>query len=207
MIESLVNFLTGIVSSASYVGVVFLMTLESCNLPLPSELIMTYSGFLVSEGKQNFWIATLSGATGCTVGSLLSYWLGAASENSWIKVWLAGWGRIFITPEELERAERWMSKYGSAITFVSRLLPIIRGYISFPAGVARINLVKFTIYTFIGSFIWCALLVYIGAKLGQHWSSVSGYFRQFDLLIVVTFIVGVVWIVYRHLKHFKKSTP
>ena len=203
MLESLAAPITHLISSLSYLGILILMTIESCNLPLPSELIMPYAGFLVSEGKQDFWLATLAGAVGCTIGSLISYWLGAISEKSWIKAWLHGWGRIFITPRELEIAEGWMRRYGSIVTYLSRLLPIVRGYVSFPAGVAHINLAKFTIYTFAGSFIWCAFLVYTGLKLGQHWNSISGYFHQFDLVIVVTVIIGVAWLVYRHVKHVR----
>jgi membrane protein DedA with SNARE-associated domain len=206
MLESLAITTTHLIDKASYLGIVILMTIESCNLPLPSELIMPFAGFLVSEGKMNFWIASLSGAIGCTIGSLISYWLGALSERSWIKSWLQGWGRMIITPKELQSAERWMRRYGSAITFFSRLFPIIRGYISFPAGIARIPLSKFITFTFLGSFIWCIMLTYVGVTLGRHWDQLSAYFHQFDLFIIAAFIIGIVWVVWQRAKHLKKVT-
>lgn len=204
MLESLTGSITNLISSASYFGLFVLMTIESCNLPLPSELIMPFAGFLVSQGKMNFWWAVTTGALGCTAGSLISYWLGAISERSWIKSWLHGWGRVIITPHELQIAERWMRRYGSSITFTSRLLPIVRGYISFPAGVAHLPLGKFTIFTFLGSFIWCALLTYIGLKLGQHWNQISTYLHQFDAVIIVAITFSLILFIVYRLKALKK---
>lgn len=205
MLDSLASPITHLISSASYFGLLILMTIESCNLPLPSELIMPFAGFLVSQGKMDFWLATLTGAVGCTIGSLVSYWLGSISESSWIKAWLNGWGRAIITPKELELAERWMRRYGSSITFTSRLLPIVRGYISFPAGMARLSLSKFTVFTFLGSFIWCAILTYIGYKLGQNWNKIGNYIHQFDALVIVAIIVLIAWLVWHRAKHLRKT--
>lgn len=193
LLESIVGAVTGIIAQASYLGVFFLMSLESANIPIPSEVILPFAGFLVSQGKLDFWMVSLAGALGCTFGSLVSYYLGRVSQRTWIEAWVSGWGRFFISPEELSSGERWLSRYGDKVVFVSRLMPVVRTFISFPAGVAQVSLPKFTVLTFLGSLIWSIFLTYIGLTLGENWRTLEPIFRQFDLVVIIAVIIALAW--------------
>ena len=179
------------------------MGLESANIPIPSEIVMPFSGFLVSQGRMDFNYAVLTGALGCTFGSLLSFWLGRVSDDTWIKRWLTGWGKFVMSHEELERGKEWLERYGSGVVFFSRVLPIIRTFISFPAGIARVKLPQFIIYTFLGSLIWSYLLTWVGFQLGENWPSIQPIFQKFDLIIVLVIAVGLAWVVYHCAKRFR----
>lgn len=179
------------------------MALESANLPIPSEIVMPFSGYLVSQGQMNFILVVLAGAIGCTVGSLFSYWLGYISEGTWIRVWINGWGKILISPKELELSEKWLRRHGDVVTFFSRLLPVVRTFISFPSGMAQINLARFTIYSFLGSLLWSLFLTYIGYSLGTHWDSLHPYFQKFDYLILIAIIIVLGWLIYHRVRRLK----
>lgn len=196
LLESIVSFVLNTIEQTSYLGIALLMALESANIPIPSEVIMPFSGFLASQGKLDIHLVSWAGAFGCTIGSLLSYWLGRISNDTWVQGFVGGWGRFFITATELKRAESWFAKYGDQIVFTSRLLPVIRTFISFPAGMAKVNLLKFTLYSFVGSLIWSYFLAWIGFKLGENWQVLRPFFRQFDYLILAVGIIGVVWFLY-----------
>lgn len=207
-IDSTLEFVVGLVVSfieqTSYAGITFLMALESANIPIPSEVIMPFSGFLAAQGKLDLILVSLAGGVGCTIGSLASYFLGRVSNETWVKGFVRGWGRFFINEEELERGERWFQKYGDIIVFTSRLMPVVRTFISFPAGMARVNLTRFIIYTFTGSLIWSYFLAWIGFKLGENWDVLRPIFRQFDYLIILTGVIGLVWYLYHRGKKFGK---
>ncbi|HET7713176.1 MAG TPA: DedA family protein [Patescibacteria group bacterium] len=206
VLETVVTFVLQTIESGSYFGIIVLMGLESANIPIPSEVIMPFSGFLASQGKLDLHLAAWAGAIGCTIGSLLSYWLGLISDKTWVRGFVAGWGRFFITEEELERAERWFARYGDQIVFTSRLLPVVRTFISFPAGMAKVNLLKFTIYSFVGSLIWSYFLAWIGFKLGENWQVLRPFFRQFDYLIVAVAIIGLVGYLYHRGRKFGRAS-
>lgn len=195
LLEALAGAVTAFISQTSYPGVSVLMALESANIPIPSEVILPFSGFLVSRGVFEFWIVVAAGTVGCTVGSLGSYYLGRWSDKSWVRDWTQGWGRVLITPEELAVGESWLARHGEIVVFISRLLPIVRTFISFPAGMSRVNLTKFTVYTAVGSLIWSTLLTYIGFVLGENWRSLEPIFRQFDLVILSLGIISLAWLV------------
>lgn len=169
------------------------MGLESANIPIPSEVIMPFAGFLASQGKLDLNLVALSGAFGCTIGSLVSYYLGRVSSQTWIRGFVRGPGRILVTEEELERGDLWLRKYGQGIVFVSRLLPVIRTFISFPAGQAGISLPKFAALSFVGSLLWSYFLAWIGFTLGENWSILRPIVRSFDYLIVAAVIIGLAW--------------
>lgn len=175
------------------------MTLESACLPIPSEIIMPFSGFLVFTGKFNFWLVVLIGALGNLFGSLIAYFLGVLELR---KVFEKYGKYILISKKDLDRADKWFAKHGPETAFFSRLLPVVRTFISLPAGIARMNIKKFIFYTFAGSFIWSAFLTYIGLKLGENWQTIEVYFRKFQIAIIALIIVSVVWFLK---KHFKKS--
>jgi len=191
------GFIILVISKLGYGGIVFLMAIESANIPLPSEIIMPFSGFLVWQGHFNlFWVGFF-GALGCLVGSVLSYWLGYYGGRPLIEKY----GKyILISHHDLDLADRWFKKYGEATVFFSRLLPIIRTYISFPAGISKMDFQRFSFYTFFGSLPWCLLLAYFGLKLGENWEGLRKYFHGLDWVVGGLIILGIIWWIWRHIK-------
>src|SRR3954470_6053220 len=202
MIARILEILSGIIvatiSTMGYSGIVLLMAIESACIPLPSEIIMPFSGYLVSKGELNLWWVGVAGAGGCGLGSLGAAWVGVAGAvgcvlGSLVAYWVGMYGGrpmiekygkyILLSRHDLDIADRWFGKYGEAIVFISRLLPAIRTFIAFPAGVARMNLTRFIIYTFAGSLPWCLALAYVGQKLGEQWDkndTLKTWFHRFD---------------------------
>lgn len=180
------------------------MTAESALIPIPSEVTMTFAGFLAGLGVLNFWGAVLVGAFGNLAGSILAFWLGRAMGEEWIRVAIKKWGKwILVHEKDFDLSLKWFKKYGQGITFGSRLLPIVRTFISLPAGIADMNEVKFGIYTFIGSFLWSGVLAYLGLKLGQNWTAVEPYFRKFQFVIIGIGIILVGLYIWNHLRRKK----
>jgi membrane protein DedA with SNARE-associated domain len=201
IIEILSAFIVATISALGYAGVVLLMAIESACIPLPSEVIMPFSGYLVYTGRFNLWAVALAGAVGCVVGSWVAYFVGAYGGRKVIEKY----GRfVLISRHDLDLADRWFARYGEAIVFASRLLPVVRTFIAFPAGVARMNLARFTLYTFLGSLPWCLGLAYVGQILGEQWDkneALKSWFHRFDFLIGVVILLGAAWWIWRHLKH------
>jgi membrane protein DedA with SNARE-associated domain len=183
------------ISQFGYLGIIFLMALESACLPVPSEIVMPFAGYLVySEDKMSLLGITLAGTVGCTIGSIAAYYVGLKLGRPFV----LRYGKYFLIREKhLVMAERWFEKYGDAATFISRLLPVIRTVISLPAGIAKMNFKKFVFYCFIGSVPWTFALAYIGYWLGPHWEDIQGAFRQLDIVVIVAFVVLVVWYAYK----------
>lgn len=180
------------------------MTLESALIPIPSEITMPFSGFLVSKGSLSFPLVVLAGALGNLIGSLMAYTLGFYLEEHTILKLIRKYGKLVLVNEhEYLRSLKWFNKYGSSIAFFSRLLPAVRTFISLPAGLAEMNILKFSIYTFVGSLIWSAFLTYIGVYLGNRWDSLEIYFRQFQILIGVAIVIVVLFYVNHKLKIIK----
>jgi membrane protein DedA with SNARE-associated domain len=180
------------------------MAIESCCIPLPSEIIMPFSGYLVFTGRFSLFGVGLAGALGCLFGSWVAYGFGYWGSERVVRRFIRRWGKyVFISEHELDIAERLFKKHGSAITFFSRLLPAIRTYISLPAGFAKMNFIKFSIYTFVGSFIWSYALGLVGQKMGENWNTLGPWFHKVDFLIVGIFVIGIVWYIRRHLKTTK----
>jgi membrane protein DedA with SNARE-associated domain len=177
------------------------MAIESACIPLPSEVIMPFSGYLVYTGRFNLWAVAVAGAVGCVIGSLIAYWVGLRGGRRLIEKY----GRyVLLSSHELDIADRWFAKYGEVIVFASRLLPVIRTFIAFPAGVARMNLKRFVIYTFAGSLPWCLGLAYVGQKLGEQWDkneTLKTLFHRFDFVIGIIFVLFVAWWVWRHFRN------
>jgi membrane protein DedA with SNARE-associated domain len=199
-----VRNLTNLISSQGYLAVFILMTAESALIPIPSEITMTFAGFLSGVGILNFWVLTLVGSFGNLVGSLLAFWLGRAMGESWIRMAIRKWGKwLLIHEKDFDLSLKWFRKYGQGITFASRLLPIVRTFISLPAGIADMNIAVFSLFTFVGSFLWSLILAYLGLKLGQNWLSIEPYFRQFQFIIIALGLFAVGFYIYRHLKRSK----
>lgn len=201
MIESIIALLAGFVTSSisrmGYSGIVLLMAIESACIPLPSEIIMPFAGYLVYTGEFSLWGIAVAGALGCVLGSVVAYYVGAYGGRPLV----ARYGRYFlISPRELAWADGWFQRYGEATVFIARLLPVVRTFIAFPAGVARMPMGRFVAYTFVGSLIWCYGLGWVGLKLGENWRALGPYFHQADLIIGVIGAAAVFWYVRRHLR-------
>jgi membrane protein DedA with SNARE-associated domain len=189
--------MVSLIGATGYVGVFVLMTLESALIPLPSEVTMPFAGFLVSQGAMNFWLVVLAGGIGNLVGSLAAYFLGLGLEDSVLRTLIRTRGKWMLMSErDYDLAERWFRDHGELVVFVSRLLPVVRTFISLPAGVARMNVMRFSIYTIVGSLLWSALLTYVGVQLGEHWHDISGIWHQFDLVIGLALVGAVAFYIW-----------
>ena len=205
MIEKIITILAGFVittiSNLGYAGIVLLMAIESACIPLPSEIIMPFAGYLVFKGEMQLWAVALAGAVGCVLGSFVAYYAGAWGGRPFVEKY----GKyILISHHDLAMADRWFQRHGDITIFVGRLLPVIRTFIAFPAGISRMAMGRFVIYTFVGSYIWCWGLAWVGLKLGQNWNTLGVYFHRFDAAIGVILLIGLIWYVRRHLNHMKR---
>jgi membrane protein DedA with SNARE-associated domain len=185
-IEQLAKFIISAIQASGYVGIFLLMTLESALVPLPSEVTMPFSGFLVDRGVLNFWTVVAAGAVGNLIGSLIAYYIGFLLEEAILHSLIRRFGKfILLTMEDYEKGELWFRRHGELIAFTSRLIPGVRTFISLACGVSEMNVFKFSLYTFAGSFLWSALLTFIGVKLGENWHILSDYVHKFDLVIAL----------------------
>jgi membrane protein DedA with SNARE-associated domain len=198
LITAVVSWIVEVISAAGYGGVVALMAIESACIPLPSEVIMPFAGYLVSVGHFSLLGAATMGAVGCNVGSTIAYVVAASGGRLAIE----RWGKyILISPTDIQRAERFFERYGAATVFFGRLLPVVRAFISFPAGLARMPMLKFQVYSFLGSWPWCFALAYVGLLLGARWNSDPTFRRLFhesDAAVVAVILVGSGWFVWSH---------
>lgn len=197
MTTFLSNLLTETIKYLGYPGVFLLMTLESVNIPIPSEVVMPFSGFLALQGSFNFWAAATAGTLGNVAGSLLSYYLA-----DWIIRIREKYRflKVVLSEKHLEKTNEWFRKYGSYSIFFGRVVPVVRTFISLPAGVGKMNVVKFTVLTFLGSLIWSTFLTYIGFFLGSRWDIIGEYFRKADIVIGVIVVLAVVYFIFRRKK-------
>lgn len=190
------------ITRGGYLGIVLLMGIESACIPLPSEVIMPFSGYLVFKGTLVLWGVVLAGAIGCVLGSLLAYAVGASGGRKLVE----RYGKyVLVSRRDLDLADRWFREHGGIIIFVGRLLPVVRTFIAFPAGVARMPIWRFCLYTFLGSLIWCALLAWIGVKLGQHWDTLGSWFHRFDAAILGALLIAFGLYVWRHVRHWREE--
>lgn len=206
ILNFLVQFITHVIDLGGYGGVAALMGIESACIPLPSEIIMPFAGYLVYLGHLNlFWTAT-AGAVGCNAGSLIAYWIGAKGGRPLVERY-GKW--VLMSHHDLDRMTRFFDKHGSITVLLARLLPVVRTFIAFPAGIARMPQLRFHIYTFVGSWPWCLALAYAGKKLGESWddphSPFHELFHRFHNGVLVLLVVGVVWFVWSHLQHAKQT--
>ena len=197
ILGALSAFIVATIASLGYGGVLLMMAIESACIPLPSEVIMPFSGYLVSTGRFELQAVAISGAIGCLLGSYVGYYLGA-SGGRWFLLHYGRW--VLIAPHEVEAADRFFARWGAPAVFFSRMLPVVRTFIAFPAGVARMRLLPFSIYTLAGSYPWCLALAYLGMKLGQHWNTLGPYFHRFDTVIAALLVLGVAAVVYNRIR-------
>jgi membrane protein DedA with SNARE-associated domain len=188
-------FIKAVIGTTGYAGIALLMAIESACIPLPSELIMPFAGYLVFEGKLSlFWAAT-AGAIGCNLGSLIAYEIGYHGGRPLVEKFGS---YILLGRRELDWAESFFGRGGQVTVLIGRLLPVVRTFIALPAGIARMPRGRFHLYTFFGSWPWCFGLAYLGMKLGENWRSLGQYFHKFDAVIGVLLFLGVGYFVYSH---------
>ena len=210
LLAPVVAWMVALMAAMGPVGVMLLMGIESACIPLPSEVIMPFAGYLAFKGQLTFfglgagnptaqiWIAGLFGALGCNLGSIPAYEVGAWGGRRAVEKY----GRyIWLHTGHLDQAERFFARFGTWAIFIGRLLPVIRTFIALPAGIARMDRTRFHIYTFVGSLPWCLALAWIGFKLGEKWNTLGHHFHRLDAVIGAVLLAGVAWFVYDHLKH------
>ncbi len=191
------NWALGFINSTGYVGIFILSLLESAGIPIPSEVVIPFSGFLVTSGKFSLWGVAIVATLANLAGSIILFLIGR-SGGRWI---LERYGKyIFIHKKDLDTADRWFSEHGVKAVFWGRMLPVVRTFISLPAGVAGMDLARFSLFTFLGALPWNFLLALIGLKAGENWNILHDYFRKADIFIVVLAVVGIGWYAWRHKK-------
>jgi len=191
-LEFLAGFIISVISHSGYLGIVLLMAIESACIPLPSEVIMPFSGYLVSLGRFRLLWVGVAGALGCNIGSILAYYIGSLGGRPLVEKY----GRyVLVTQHDLDSADRFFRRYGDWAVFLARLLPVVRTFIAFPAGVSRMDFGRFNLYTFLGSLPWCLALAYAGLKLGERWENLRQYFHRFDALLAVVIVLAALWFV------------
>lgn len=198
IVAALAHFIITVISVSGYAGVVLLMALESACVPLPSEIIMPFAGYLVHAGELKLiWVAT-AGALGCNLGSAVAYWIGAWGGRPFI----AKYGRfVLLDHHDLDRAEHFFQRFGGITVFLARLMPVIRTFIALPAGIAKMPQFRFHLYTFLGSWPWCFALAYAGMKLGQAWDTdpqFKAIYHRFHLGVEILLLAAIVWFVWTH---------
>jgi membrane protein DedA with SNARE-associated domain len=207
-IVSLVEGLLGIlllfihqtIDALGYVGIALLMAIESANVPLPSEMILPYAGYLVQQQQLDFHLAALAGAVGCVIGSLPSYWLGQWGGRPFLQRY-GKW--LLLSERDLDQAQAWTQRYGDWAFFICRMLPIVRTFISLPAGILQARFWPFVLLTFLGSWVWSYGLVYVGVLLGDNLALFKHYWHQFDVAIAVTLLGAGIWYVWHHWQHLR----
>jgi membrane protein DedA with SNARE-associated domain len=201
MLNKLIAVLVGLSAGAAYTVVFVLMALQSACIPIPSEIIMPLAGYKLAHGWGELIVLATVASIASNLGSIPAYWLGAAGGRPMVE----RYGRyILLSHRDLDLADRFFNRYGSITVLLGRMLPIVRTFIAFPAGIAKMNQLRFHIYTFIGSWPWCFVLAYIGMKLGAHWNTdprLKEFFHRFHLGVEVVLLVGALWFLWTHWKN------
>jgi membrane protein DedA with SNARE-associated domain len=205
IITALAGFIIAVIGAGGYAGIALLMGIESACIPLPSEIIMPFAGYQVYLGHLNLYAVATAGALGCNLGSVVAYWIGAWGGRPLVE----RFGRyVLLSRQDLDRTTHYFEKYGSITVLVGRLLPVVRTFIALPAGIAKMPQLRFHIYTFVGSWPWCFVLAYAGAKLGEHWDTdprFKAIFHRFHLGVELVLVAGMVWFLWSHLSHRQRD--
>lgn len=200
MLDALIGWIVGVIASAGYGGLLLLMAISSACIPLPSEVIMPFAGYLCSTGAMSLGMVATVGALGCNLGSIPAYELGKRGGRRAVE----RFGRyVLMDVSDLDRAERFFADFGGPAVLIGRLLPLIRSFIAFPAGMARMPLARFHIYTFAASWPFCYALAWLGKALGDRWASdprIAAWFHKVDVLIVALAVLAGIWFVVHRLR-------
>ncbi len=208
--DTLTTLITNLYVATGLFGIILAMAIESCCIPLPSEIVMPLAGIMIASGRilhgtnstVSLLLVALAGSVGCLIGSIVAYGIGYGGGRPL----MLKYGRyLLISQHDADMADSFFLRWGSATAFFSRLLPVVRTYISLPAGITKMPFVKFCIYTFLGSFIWSILLAFIGVQLGNHLATLSPIFHSLDVVILVAVVILVVLYVWRHINNDRKA--
>jgi membrane protein DedA with SNARE-associated domain len=206
IIAYLVQLVTHVIDVSGYAGIAGLITLNSSGIPIPSELIMPFSGYLVYLGRFNLFLVALAGTVGCNIGSAIAYWIGAKGGRPLVE----RYGRwVLMSSHDLDRMSRFFEKYGSIAILIGRMLPIVQTFVAFPAGIAKMARLRFHIYTTIGSLIWYFCLASIGRKLGEAWDTdprLHEWFHRFHLVVELALLAGVIYFLWSHLSRSRNQS-
>ena len=200
VLGTLAGWIIAAISAGGYAGIAGLMAIESACIPLPSEIIMPFAGYLASTGRFTLVLTAVAGAVGCNIGSTIAYFVGLRGGRRFVERWGS---RLLLEVKDLDRAERFFHRFGSPAVLLARVLPVVRTFIALPAGMARMPQGRFQIYTFVGSFVWCYVLAYIGYQLGAHWSDdprLAAWLHRLDALIVVVVLGVAAWFLWSRLR-------
>ena len=206
--NQIVATLTSIIQNIGWLGIIAVMALESANIPIPSEVTMPLAGWLLVQANggsalEAILVGGFLGALGCLIGSVVNYGLGAWGGRPFVE----RFGKyILISHKDIARADKWFARWGDWASFISRLLPVVRTFISFPAGLVRINFARFAVLTFVGSFIWCAALSLAGYIMGANWVALRSAMRPFDYPIIAIILLGLAYYIYRHIRHAREDS-
>lgn len=202
VVSELARWIIAVIARFGYLGILATMAIESACIPLPSEIIMPFSGYLVSTGRFSMIGVTLAGAVGNVLGSAVAYYVGILGGRPFVERYGPF---LLISRRDLDRADRWFRQYGEAAVFISRLLPVIRTFISLPAGVARMNFPRFLLFSFFGALPWCWALAYIGLTLGEQWEELRAQFHRLDLVIGGLVVLAVAYFLWSHWPRRKRT--
>jgi membrane protein DedA with SNARE-associated domain len=204
ILQAVTSFITNGIHAMGYWGIVLMMGIESACIPLPSEIIMPYGGYMVYKFPAEFsvWWMGVAGAAGCVWGSVLAYYAGRYGGRPLVEKY----GKyVLVRKKDLDKADEWFTKHEESAIFFSRLMPVVRTFISFPAGIARVHLGKFILYTFLGSLPWCLMLAYLGQILGEQWDTkLKPYFHDAHIVIGIALLVMIGLYIYHHIKSGKE---
>ena len=202
ILAHLISWIEHVITIMGPSGVALLMAIESCNIPLPSEAVLPFAGYIVSKGDMNFHVAAFASAIGCVLGSLPSYYIGYFGGRTFVEKY----GKYFlVSKKDLEEADKWVEKYGDWAFFLCRMLPVVRTFISLPAGILRAKKRFFFTFTFFVFLVWSYVLIYVGVKMGQNIEAFKHIWHKFDILIIAIFVILGGLYVYKHIKHLKES--
>jgi membrane protein DedA with SNARE-associated domain len=201
----LVQFITHVIDAGGYAGIVALMTVNSSGVPLPSELIMPFSGYLVYLGRFNLLLVAVAGVAGCNLGSAIAYWIGAKGGRPLVERY-GKW--ILMSHHDLDRMTWFFDKYGSIAVLLARMMPLVQSFVGFPAGIAKMSRLRFHLYTTVGSLVWYLCLASAGRKLGEKWHTdprLYELFHRFHLAVEIALLAGAVWFVWTHIQRGRRS--
>ena len=201
----LFQFITHVIDAGGYAGIVALLAINSACIPLPSEIVMPFSGYLVFLGRFNLYLVATAGAVGGNLGSAFAYWLGAKGGRPMVERY-GKW--VLMSHHDLDRMTWFFDKYGSIAVVLARMMPVVQTFIAFPAGIARMPRLRFHIYTSVGCWSWYFCLAYVGMKLGEKWQSDPRFhevFHRFHLAVEIAVLAGIVWFVWSHLNRGRQS--
>jgi membrane protein DedA with SNARE-associated domain len=203
VLHQLSSIIIEVIDRTGYAGILVLMALEGSFIPVPSEIILPFSGFLASQGQFSIWAIALVGAIGNIIGTLLTY-----SVARYIGVpFLYKYGKyVLVSRADIDQAQRLFKRFGMPIIFISRLLPGIRGFVPIPAGIAKMNIIPFLFYVFVGSFLWSLFLTYIGFLLGEHWEFVGPYLERSTGFLFACAAIAIAWWVWHRIQIIKKES-